>query len=212
MWREEDWPWCKDPRHAAGPMWMDGRHVEAVYQIASALGPQEVIELGCFDGFASSAIVQAKLETRVGLLTCVDREIRDALIKTVRQARDGWILWQGDSADALGVLDTPDMVILDTDHDLATTQREWDALDGWKDFVLIAHDVGSAGKQPGPIWLLNELINDPDWYVLVDELPREGEATHRGLMVATTEEHVYRQISRVWPDGRVPAGADRSAR
>ena len=205
MWRASDWEFTKDPAHAAGPMWMDDIHVQAIYRICCACGFRHVLEVGCFDGFSTSGIVQAKIEGHIGRLTCVDREIRPALMRVLGKARDNWIAWQDNGADVISECSTCDLVVIDSDHDMATTQREWAAF-GVNDFVtLIAHDVGSKGGCPGPQWLLQEIGNDGAWHILVDEKPREGMRTDRGLMFATLSLRVFVQASRVWPEGRAVA-------
>ena len=204
MWREEDWTFTQDPAHAAGPMWMDAEHVEAIYHMAMACGWRHVLELGCWDGFSTSAIVQAKIDQAVDRLTCVDREIRPALWRVLGRCRDAWGAWQGDSRRSLELCDVGDCVILDTDHDLRTTQDEFERIraKGWP--TIIAHDVGAVGGCPGPQWMLAQLLADPAWIVLVDDQAREGTRTDRGLMLATMEWRVFTQCSAVWTEGRVP--------
>jgi hypothetical protein len=203
-WREEDWSFACDPAHMAGPMWMDAVHVQVMYNVAMEMGWRRVLEIGSFDGFSASAYVQAKIDAAVGELICVDRTVRPTLLKVLSRARDNWTVASEIGSVYLDRVDVGDLLVLDSDHDLATSRLELEAAlrKEWPN--IFAHDVGATQTHsPGPQWILAELIR-LGWHVLVDELPREGMATHRGLMFATRERGIWERVSRVWPEGRVP--------
>jgi len=88
--------------------------------------------------------------------------------------------------------------VIDSDHDAATTQTELGIVlaKGWR--TVIAHDVGSTQvHSPGP-QLLRENLTNLGWQIFVDELPREGQQTHRGLLLATRVQGVAEAGKVVW--------------
>ena len=190
-WQERDWMPYQDLSHADGPMWMDALHVEALYELWMAIRPTSILELGCFDGFSTSAAIQAKADGVGMSLTCVDREIRPSLYQIVRRCRTNWHLAQCDSRVALEQHGVTDVLMIDTDHDIDTTQQEAKIAlrRGWQ--TIVAHDVGLHGGCPGPQWLRKHLEVYNTWLTVVDEKPREGMRTDRGLMLATRVESVY---------------------
>ena len=204
MWIAEEWEWARSTDPMGVSMAIDPMHVKALYDIAIACGWRKILELGSFDGYSTSAFVQAKIDKAVRSLVCVDREIRPLLMQVLECARDGWCAAQWDTAEAVRETPAGDFVFVDSDHDLATTQREFRAImdRGWT--TIAAHDVGSKGGCDGPRWMLDELLQTPEWWVLVDEKPRDGMRTDRGLMVATRERRVFEAVSRVWTEWRVP--------
>jgi hypothetical protein len=189
-WNERDWIYFQDLSHADGPMWMDAVHVKLIYEFLMAARPRSVMELGCFDGFSTSAIVQAKADGAAIEMICVDREIRPSLFKIVRRARTGWQLWQTDSRIALEQSAVTDVLMLDTDHDIETTKSEADIFlrRGWP--TVIAHDCGEKGGCPGPQWLFAHLRTSSYWRVFCDDKQRDGMRTDRGLMLATRDMRV----------------------
>lgn len=198
MWKAENWEFYKDPAHASGPMWMDDLHVEAIYRLCLECRFRSVLEVGCFDGFSTSALVQAQNEHCLGSIHCLDREIRPRLLLVRAKASGFFSVLPGDSRVALPLIPRCNLLVLDSDHTLPHTQTEWAAISkkGWQ--TIIAHDVGvTETHSPGPQWLRSHL-QQTGWNMVVDEKQREGQHTHRGLMLATMDRKVFEAAVKVW--------------
>lgn len=204
MWNARDWEFCKDPAHAAGPMWMDDCHVEAIYHLCMKIGFRRMMEIGCWDGFSTSALVQAKIDAACGRLICVDVEARPTLFQVLRKSRDNWSFERRTGAEVLALEPAGDLLVIDSDHDLVPSQQELTAaLKAWWT-TIIAHDVGATQTHsPGPQWILAELTRR-DWFVAVDEAARDGLATHRGLMIASQQKGVYDAAVEIF--AKLPGG------
>ena len=191
MWTESDWTICKDPAHAAGPMWMDGLHVRLIYDLCMRHGFRNMMEIGCWDGFSTSALVQAKIDGSCGWLRCVDVEARPALWQVLSKARDHWSFCRCTGVEAIEKCYVQDLYVIDSSHDMATSQQELGAVLEKGGKTVIAHDVGvTQTHSPGPQWMRSKLT-ELGWHILVDEAPRQGMATHRGIMLATQVLGVY---------------------
>ena len=190
MWNEHDWDFAKDGDFRDAPMWMDPLHVELIYRLCMACDFQAVAEIGSYWGFSTSAVVQAKMDGRCGLLTCIDKDIRQQLIQVVSKANDGWRLWRDSSHKALARLEQQDMIIIDGAHDLGTVQGEYEILAPLWTKTIIAHDVNCGGGNDGPAWLLEQIRKKRQYRVFTDDKKRPGMWTHRGLMIATLDHRV----------------------
>jgi predicted O-methyltransferase YrrM len=197
-WNAKDWAFAKTNDPPEGPMWMDDLHVQTIYEIIMATQPKRVLEIGCYWGYSSSAIVQAKIDGWEGHSLHVDTEIRDQLIAVLRRGGKEWSVAQITGVKALQRLAPGDLVIVDGDHSDDNVRLETNLIldQGWKS--VIAHDVAGGVHEPGPPKMLERLRSYPSWRVLVDSLERPGTATHRGLMYATPRSPWFHEVLEIW--------------
>lgn len=169
-------------------MSMDRVHAHWVLAVLQAMEPQCVIEIGCYAGVSTAAIVKAYDEGCVDEAHLVDIEIQ----RTVRQfatTRPRVHLHERPSVDVLPTIKpSGDLVaIVDGDHSLQAVSHELPLLLEKYPRCIIAHDVTSeaAGydRCEGARWLWEELQR-LGWLCMVDCRKRPNARTHRGLLVA----------------------------
>ncbi len=191
MWKQNEWDFARTRDDAQSMMWMDPLHVHAIYGLVMLNRWKRLVEVGCWDGFSTSALAQAVFDLAAGEIVCVDTDIRPNLQKVLDALDVVSTTMQGRSADVLHGLREVDVLILDGDHALEAVQAEAAIIfeKNWP--TIIAHDVGRPnGGAAGPQWLMAEL-RQRGWYVLLDEKPRADQRTDRGLMLATQDVGVY---------------------
>ena len=188
MWKEDDWKFAQTRDHNQSMMWMDPVHVAAIYDFLMHHDFENVVEVGSWDGFSTSAMAQAQLDGKDFVGCCIDVDIRPNLLRVIDGRKI--TVFRGKSLDGLRNVGNCDCVILDGDHELTTVESEAELLFMNHVQTIIAHDVGRQGA-PGPLWLLAKLQATPGWRVWMDDMPREGMATARGLMIATKCPDVY---------------------
>jgi hypothetical protein len=185
MWNEEDWAFARTKGHRGELMSMDPLHVRAIYDFVLEAEPEKILEVGCWDGYSTSALVTAMNDGLDCDLVCCDIDIRDGLIRVLRHCTSPWGAYQGRSVDAFDLFSHPDLVILDGAHDKETLWLEYNMINQQKIETVIAHDVGYDSGQEGPFFLREQLLKDGGWVIYVDDSPRPGMMTQRGLMIAT---------------------------
>ena len=198
MWTESDWAASMTCDASGSMMWMDPLHVRVIYDLCMACRWEDVLEIGSWDGFSASAVVQAAIDSGLTRLWCCDLQLRPELQKVCAKHPFSATLVQGCSVDLLSFLGPMGAVILDGDHSWENVHRELVLLlrEGWQ--TIIAHDVGRIGGVTGPQRLRQELEHTEDWVVLVDEIQREGQRTDRGLMLATRSPSVARAARKIF--------------
>lgn len=171
-----------------GTMGMDRVHAHWVLAVLRALEPQCAVEIGCYAGVSTAAIVQALDEGCVDEAHLIDIQIRP----TVRQfaaTRPRVHLHECTSVEALPKIHPAgDVVVLvDGDHSLKVVSHELPMVLAMQPRAIIAHDVTAeaAGYDScdGARWLWEELQR-LGWVCVVDCRRRPKAATHRGLLVA----------------------------
>jgi len=199
MWTAAEFQQCMTTDDIGSMMYMDELHVLLLHELAMAVCLHHVIEVGCWDGFSTSAFVAAQRAAMPMQLTCVDVNIRPKLFETLKKSPGQWRAWQTYSANALRQSEMYDVAVIDGDHSLSTVQEEARIVLGRNTGTIILHDAGRERGCPGPQWFRDVLDHDFRYKVLVDEKPREGMATDRGLLLATRDKDVWEAAHDVWP-------------
>lgn len=181
---------------------MDARHAEMVKAALQALKPQVVVEVGCHLGISTLAILEAGVP---------DVRLIDARITpSVRQMADdyGATVYEEFSHTALPKIQAADnlVVLLDGDHSYPVVSAEAGILSRMDPLprVIISHDVTSQllgmGCE-GCCWLWH-VLQSTGWLCFVDAMPRAGERTARGLMIATRSAADYMAVVDACSHGR----------
>ena len=162
---------------------MDRRHILWLYRILKATGVQRTLEIGVHSGASSSAFVAA--------------EVPDAHFCDIASRADAMSVIQGKGTfhqrKGCEVLrdEAPfDLVFVDGNHSADAVAEEISALELKPPAIIVAHDVNStAAGYPH----CEGAANLREWakanytFVYFDGCERQGEATHRGIMVATSD-------------------------
>jgi predicted O-methyltransferase YrrM len=161
---------------------MDRRHILWLYRILKATGVQRTLEIGVHSGASSSAFVEAG--------------VSDAHFCDITRRVDAMSVIQGKGTfhQRKGcdvIMDEPvfDLVFVDGNHSADAVAEEIFELSLGKPDILVAHDVFStdAGYPH-----CEGAANLREWakanytFVHFDAYERQGEATQRGMMVATS--------------------------
>ena len=169
---------------------MDRRHILWLYRILKATGVQRTLEIGVHSGASSSAFVAA--------------EVADAHFCDITRRVDAMSVIRGKGTfhqrKGCEVLrDEPpfDLVFVDGNHSADAVAEEIADLEWKPPYILVAHDVFSTdagyphceGAANLRVWAK---ANYP--FVHFDGYERQGEATQRGMMVATSIPSVAEAI------------------
>lgn len=169
---------------------MDRRHILWLYRILSATGVSRTLEIGVHSGASSSAFVAA--------------EVADAHFCDITRRVDAMSVIRGKGTfhqrKGCEVLrDEPpfDLVFVDGNHSADAVAEEIADLEWKPPYILVAHDVFStdAGYPH-----CEGAANLREWakanypFVHFDGYERQGEATQRGMMVATSIPSVAEAI------------------
>jgi hypothetical protein len=181
-------------------MWMDLRHLGFLYEALFAHPFRRVLEIGCFDGASTSALVQAVNEGCGAELHLCDTHFRPRLRAVVAQAARPVVLHERPSVEVLG----PgfDLVIVDGDHRLETVSREVGLLLAHRVPTVVAHDTAVPPDRfpdcDGSRFLGHVFRHHPGYRCLEDSRPRPGEFTDRGLLLATADPVVFDRLRPPW--------------
>jgi hypothetical protein len=188
---------------ASDPMSMDRRHVEWLRECLRKLRPTMYVEIGACHGVSTVAGIEAVKAAEVQRFHVIDVAIKPS-VQAMAADVAGVTLHEGTSVDVLPRLAVvrPLAVLIDGDHTLQGVQPELEQVLRLRPHTIFAHDVTAeaAGHDAcdGSAWLWQELQRR-GWHCHLDARKRHGEATHRGMLVATigTQVHVT-GISDAW--------------
>lgn len=182
-------------------MHMDRVHVHWMLAAFRALKPTRVIEIGCYKGVSTTAIIQAYDEGAVQEVHLVDINIQP----TVRNmARPNVHFHEMASTQALPQIachtgDT--IVIIDGDHTWNCVRHELPLALAKNPVAIIAHDVTAEaagyGACDGAHRLWQELQRQ-QWRCFVDCKRRDNAETHRGLLMACRDLQRAELIAQAW--------------
>jgi hypothetical protein len=185
-----------------GVMSMDRVHAEWMLAVLTALEPRSVIEVGCYAGVSTTAILKAYDAGSVDEVHLIDIRIQDT-VRAMAASRGRVELWEMTSVQALPLIDPAGDVVavIDGDHSLAAVQPELELVLAKNPAAIIAHDVTAEaagyGQCEGARWLW-ETLQASDWHCVVDCRRRADAATHRGLLVACRTDLDANVIQEAW--------------
>jgi hypothetical protein len=181
-------------------MWMDPRHAALLYEMLVAHQFRRVLEIGCFNGASTSALVQSINDGATAELHLCDLEFRPTLHEVVRRCVRPVYLHQCRSVDVIGP--DFDLILVDGDHSVSNVSREVGALLACETPTIAAHDVTPGadplGECDGSRFLGHVFRGHPAYHCLQDSLARPGEYTGRGLLVATRDRELYQKLRPIW--------------
>jgi len=198
QYKFSEWNWTRSEANDSwAPFWMDARHVHAIARAAMTGAFKKVLEVGCWNGSSTSALVHAARGTPLKIEVC-DVDVRPSLLKVLKGSKA--VIHQRTSLEV--IKPGYDLLILDGDHSLGHVNEELKLFRDAGIPSLFAHDVGSEGRAgcEGAVYLGYHFRNQDEYQVLEDRLDRPGEHTHRGLLFATKDEAIFAKVKPVWDE------------
>lgn len=168
------------------PPWhMDWRHVEMIHAVLCHELPASVVEIGTYRGASTSAIMEAmEAHPQINRAMLVDYafQIPEWVTATVKNRVE---MFAGDFALMHG--HRADCWIIDGNHEMQPACQDLrSALHGGAK-IIIVHDTHTAaaigvGGHDGAAFIAAQLKSK--YPCFADALKRDGELTHRGLLIA----------------------------
>jgi hypothetical protein len=175
----------------------DKRHVYMIHDLLMAWSFEHTLEIGCFFGASSTAFVEAiNRGSRMDATFC-DVSISDSLYTVLNNCQhpSRVHLTPQPSWQVLDSEEPWDFIFVDASHDIDTVTLEIKRLLRRRPLCVMAHDTNATAagfsKCEGAELLKRTFQTDPGYLCIEDDAHRPGEATHRGLFLATTSPELY---------------------
>jgi hypothetical protein len=185
-------PWIPD-WHDQGSC-MDRRHILWLRYLLMQTGVQRTLEIGVHTGASASAFIAAKVP---------DAHFADLgfTLEARKVIGDRGTLHQHKGCDILYAMPRFDLVLVDGNHDMDSVTEEIEALEVNTPRIIVAHDITStdAGYPycEGAALLHHHLL-ESGWLITTDTEDRVGEATKRGMLVATRDPDLHQIAQLTW--------------
>lgn len=165
---------------------MDRRHILCLHDVLVLTGMQRTLEIGTHTGASASAFIAAGIpDAHFCDPTTYQQALNVIGGRGTVHARKG--------CDVLADQPPFDMVLVDGAHDLVSVCEELMVLLKKPPAIIMAHDVSSTKAGfilcEGAAYLVDALKED-GWTCIIDDKYREGEMTHRGLLMATKDQRL----------------------
>jgi len=175
--------------HSVPAMCMDYRHVQAIHWLLLTYKPASVLEIGCFHGYSTTAVLDASRQFPLDVHLC-DIVITPELRQLIADYDAAPMIHQCPSVAAIPRASCQ-WAIVDGDHALPTVSREVELLADTA--TVIAHDTNVATALgwvgfDGAEHLKRHYQADGRYRCYEDCQVRPGEWTERGFFVATRED------------------------
>ena len=173
---------------------MDRRHILWLRYLLMQTKVQRTLEIGVHTGASASAFIAANI---------ADAHFADLgfNIEARKVIGDRGTLHQCKGAEVLLAMPPFDLVLVDGNHSMEAVAEEIEALDANPPLIIVGHDVCStAAGYPyceGAAHL-HQHLRDAGWLITVDAEDRPGEATKRGMMVATRDADIHQIATDTW--------------
>lgn len=177
---------------------IDERHAYIIHELLLAGQFHNVLELGGYMGASSAAFLEAQQKAPSMKVTLCDMQVGTQLREMANHHLSPLVyIKEMLSTEALADWLDYDLVFVDASHDLLSVSLELPHLIRWKPRCIVAHDTSATDHgyecAEGAALLRRALLLDPEYskYTYEDDRRREGEETHRGLFMATTDPKFY---------------------
>jgi predicted O-methyltransferase YrrM len=173
---------------------MDRRHILWLRYLLMQTKVQRTLEIGVHTGASASAFVAANI---------ADAHFADLgfCLEARKVIGDHGTLHQRKGAEVLLAMPPFDLVLVDGNHSMEAVTEEIEALDANPPLIIVAHDVRStAAGYPyceGAAHL-HQHLSDAGWLITIDAKDRVGEATKRGMLVATRDADIHQIATDTW--------------
>lgn len=176
---------------------MDPRHIYMLHDVLAAWPFVNALELGSWKGASATAFIEAINGGAAMHATFCDTQLMPHLMGVMRHCIDPnrvHVAWM----ESWAMLAEPvefDFIFVDASHDLDSVKKELVPLMERLPLCVMAHDTNSTAtgrvNHEGAELLKRTLCDHPDYYCVEDAQQRSGEATERGLFLATRDPHLF---------------------
>jgi predicted O-methyltransferase YrrM len=155
---------------------------------------QRTLEIGVHTGASASAFVAANI---------ADAHFADLgfTLEARKVIGDRGTLHQHKGCDIIYAMPPFDLVLVDGNHDMDSVVEEIEALEVNTPRIIVGHDVCStAAGYPACEGAahLHQHLSDAGWLITIDAKDRPGEATKRGMLVATRDAAIHQIATDTW--------------
>lgn len=186
---------CYDDRAGC----MDERHVYLLHELLLAGGFKNALEIGCYHGASTTAFLEAAHKNPDLTVSLCDVCIGEEILPVIQHRYDEnrVRVLEMLSLAALKAYPDFDAVLVDGSHDIASVAVELSYLMINKPRVIFAHDTSATDHgyeaAEGAKLLRYALSIHPEYgqFTYEDDYRRDGEETHRGFFMATTDPKFY---------------------
>lgn len=200
-WNEDKkWDFCC-PLQEDGcfPPHMDARHVELIYRLVRTGLFKNILEIGSWNGFSTSAFVQAQIDGADFELTVCEIDIRPRLMQVLKKSPSDVTVRQLPSKVVINK--SYDLILVDGDHQLSVVAEEIEALLRCNTPNILAHDTSAwVPWFDGSRHLANVFRHHTAYQSIEDNKKRPGEWTERGLFFASQWPETFKQVKAVWEE------------
>ena len=173
---------------------MDRRHILWLRYLLMQTGVERTLEIGVHTGASASAFIAAKVPDAHFADIGITLEARKVI-------GEHGTLHQRKGCDIIYDMPPFDLVLVDGNHDLDSVTEEIEALEEKTPRIIVAHDITStdAGYPycEGAAYLHKHLLYS-GWLITTDTEDRVGEATKRGMLVATRDPALHQIAQETW--------------
>lgn len=190
----ERWKFTEDgaaPKHGGGapPYGMDVRHIKMIREVLKWTDVKRAVEIGCLNGRSTTAFVEAAEQGAslewVGLC---DMLISEPLLKVVSQFPK-WVSHSLLEGPSDRIEWAADMWVIDGDHSEAVALADYQRARRSEAKVIVLHDT-THWAVTGPAAAARLACRDYP-IIFEDCKKREGESTHRGILIAFHREYDF---------------------
>lgn len=196
----QSWEWCC-PQQEEGcfPPHMDARHVELIYRLVSEGLFRNILEIGSWNGYSTSAFVQAQIEGADFKLTVCDIEIRPRLMEVLKKSPADVNIRNIQAKEVIN--EKYDLILVDGDHRLFVVAEEIEALLRCRTPNILAHDTSACVPWfDGSRHLANVFKYHGNYQWLEDNKKRPNEWTERGLFFASKHRSTFGAAKKIWEE------------
>lgn len=177
---------------------MDRRHAEMIKALLVSEAPESVVEIGCWNGYSTSAIAEAVAEQpAIKKVDVCDPTIQHGVIWVGSEILRAGVDFEVNAMHSVFYKGRPECWLIDGDHQHGAL-FDYEMARSRKPRIITVHDSHNPDVPPhwGAIEIAKRLAGDATvfWH---DAKSREGELTHRGLAIGFFYQPAQATIDRL---------------
>lgn len=176
--------------------WSVGPEVrKIIYQIVKTGIHKNILEIGCYNGYSTSAFVDALTDGTYFKLTLCDIDIKPSVINLAKKHPNKISIKNSTSVEVLKNCCDYDLIFVDGDHSISVVGHELMFLLKNNPKTIIAHDTMTP-RTPGSMLLKQIYDNHKDYYGITLFNPKI-EFLNYGTSFYSKEKIIIEKISQI---------------